>query len=438
MAIFTDNVRQVEAPSNSQLTLALAKAIGENNVGKALGDTFKDFAGLTHDYTYGTSMGIANDIKKARDLLGAAKDENGLFLNSNDKVQELLRAQNPNWTANNYADANMEAWLKEREGEGRALEKLKLDKEAGGRDQQRVDIAKRQLAIQEQKYQEEKMANQLMAEYQEILKKSPDLVPSWISNNKSRLQASPFAFKQIMTDIAGNSNINMVPFSNGDVGQIQLANEATVTDALNEVTARENLNNQGGFAKLIDPELETKGQSLDELLTEKLKSLSYDKDPGLAETFTTYFNRAATALKAAGASDKEAAALMRNADKEGFFRWNVNRYNEDALVDQWKEMNKVVGNTGKTQLQIRRNNARLLKQARETLATSEQNKAITTLNTEYTQRRMNIQQMLQAGQISQKDAYDALAVINNWYRKSIGTKQDDISRARGMISSSLK
>lgn len=433
MAIFTDSVRQIQAPSNTELTLALSRALGENNIGKALGDIFKDLAGVTHDYTYGTAMGIANDIKTARDEYGNLKDAEGRFINSNDRVRELLAQRNPKWSANNYADADMEAWYKGRDTEGRAIEDLILKKAAGDRDQQRVNIANKQFQLQLQKYNEEQEAARLYAEMQEVYKKSPDLVASWLDNNKKRLQANPTAYKQIMQDIAGKSNINILPYTAGDTGQIQLGSEDVVTDNLNEITAKENINNAGGFTEIVRPDLEANGKSLSELLQEKLKALSYDKDSNNAETFTTHFNRAATALKAAGATDKEAAALMRNADKEGFWHWSVNDYNVDALVDQWKTMNKLVGDTGKTELEMRRNNARILAQARENLASLEQGKAITALNNEYMQRRLRISQMLKAGEISPLDAERAFAGINSWFRQSMGLKQEGITRAKDLI-----
>jgi hypothetical protein len=431
MAIFTDNTSRIEAPNNTALAIELSKRIGEANPGKAIATALNGWAGDVHDYTYGTAMGIANDIKAARDEFGNLKDADGRFVNDNDKVRALLAGRNPNWTANNYADANMEDWYKGRDQEGRSIEKLILDKAAGDRDQQRVNIAKATLAMQQQKYNDERNADRLFAQYKEILKKSPDLVSSWVDENARALQGNPTAYKLIMNDIAGNSSINMVPFMPGDAGQIQLASESTVTDALNDVTAKENLNNAGGFEVFVNPDLETKGQSTTELLQQKLKDLGYSGNS--AETFTTHFNRAVTALKALGASDKEVAALMRNADKEGWWHWSVNDYDTAALEDRWKEMNKEVAGTGKTQLQIRRDNARQYAQIRQNLQAMEAGKTITALNNEYMQRRLAIEQMYKSGKISNLKRESALGVINNWYRQSVGQKQDGVNKARELL-----
>lgn len=432
MAIFTDNTSRIEAPNNTALAIELSKRIGEANPGKAIATALNGWAGDVHDYTYGTAMGIANDIKAARDEFGNLKDADGRFVNDNDKVRALLAGRNPNWTANNYADANMEDWYKGRDQEGRSIEQLILSKAAGDRDQQRVNIAKATLAMQQQKYNDERNADRLFAQYKEILKKSPDLVSSWVNRNARALQGNPTAYKLIMNDIAGNSSINMVPFMPGDAGQIQLASESTVTDTLNDVTAKENLNNAGGFEVFVNPDLEAKGQSTEELLKERLNTLNY-KDTNNAETFETRFNRAVTALKALGATDKEAAALMRNADIESKWHWGVNDYDIAALEDRWKEMNKEVAGTGKTQLQIRRDNARQYAQIRQNLQAMEAGKTITALNNEYMQRRMAIEQMYKAGMVSEEDLKSALGVINNWYRQSVGQKQEGVNKARELL-----
>lgn len=431
MAIFTDNTSRIEAPNNTALAIELSKQIGNANPGRAIASALNGWAGDVHDYTYGTAMGIANDIKAARDEFGNPKDADGRFVNDNDRVRALLAGRNPNWTTNNYADANMEDWYKSRDQEGRSIEKLILDKAAGARDQQRVNIAKATLAMQQQKYNDERNADRLFAQYRETLKKSPDLVSSWVNRNTRELQSNPTAYKLIMNDIAGNSSINMVPFMPGDAGQIQLANESTITDALNDVIAKENLNNAGGFETLIDPNLETSGQSTTALLQQKLKDLGYSENN--AETFTTHFNKAVASLKALGASDKEAAALLRNADKEGFWHWSVNDYNISALEDQWKELNKEVEGTGKTQLQIRRDNARQFAQIRKNLQAMEEGKNITTLNNEYMQRCLAIEQMYKAGEISNLELKSASEVITNWYRQAIGQKQEGVNKAREML-----
>lgn len=273
MAIFTDNVRQVEAPSNTELTLALSKAIGQNNIGKALGDTFKDFAGITHDYTYGTSMGIANDIKKARDLLGAAKDENGLFLNSNDKIQELLRAQNPNWTANNYADAGMEAWLKDRESEGRALEKLKLDKDESSRSQQRLNLQIQQVNAQMRKDRLLEQAKSLQAGFLEAQKQG--LGRAYIDQNRSSIEANPYAKSDIFS-IAGNDLVDYSPDDATIRQNLSLLNPDEVRNQLRNLEEKKRaLAHTEGMSLHINPDGSVRHESSDEVFERMAKGRGY-------------------------------------------------------------------------------------------------------------------------------------------------------------------
>lgn len=332
MPIFTDNVRQVEAPSNSQLTLALADALGKNNVGKALGDTFRDFAGLTHDYTYGTSMGIANDIKKARDLLGAAKDENGLFLNSNDKIQELLRAQNPNWTANNYADANMEAWLKDRESEGRALEKLKLDKEEGGRSQQRLNLQIQQANAQMRKDRLLEQAMGLKAGFLEA--QAEGMGRAYIDKMRSAIEANPYAKADIF-GIAGN---DLVDFSADDATiskNLSLVDPITIRDQLRDIEDKKRaLANTEGMSLLINPDGSVRHKSSNEVFEEMAKGREYTgKD---YSKFRENWNEEYARLKGLypDLDDVTLGAILENTvGTRGIFSGNIPLINN--RVDDW-------------------------------------------------------------------------------------------------------
>lgn len=401
MAIFTDNVRQVEAPSNSQLTLALAKAIGENNVGKALGDTFRDFAGLTHDYTYGTSMGIANDIKKARDLLGAAKDENGLFLNSNDKVQELLRAQNPNWTANNYADANMEAWLKEREGEGRALEKLKLDKEEGGRSQQRLNL---QIAQANAQMRKDRLLEQAQALQSEFIKaKAQGWGTAWMNRNQSILDANPYAKAQVY-GIAGDDLQEYSPVDNAVTLQA-IKDSDLLTKAIREnEEARRTLANTDGISTVINADGSLKHESSNQVFERLAKGRNYTGDD--YGNFQENWNDAYNAIKAKfnNLSDEQIGAILENAiETRGWTGW--------WRVDDWdvagsgkhfnaaKKVQTALGDIAKYKTLTEKGNA--LEELRK-------NDTVKKAQTAYSNKVKNIQAAQARGNISAAEAQRAL------------------------------
>lgn len=242
MPIFTDNVSRIEAPNNTALAIEISNQIGKANPGKAISDALKDWAGDVHDYTYGTAMGIANDIKTARDEYGNLKDKAGRFVNSNSRIQELLAQKNPKWSANNYADADMEAWYKGRDTEGRAIEDLILKKDEGKRSQQRLNLQIQQAANQARKDKLLEEAQALKANY--LKAKEGSYGATWLQQNQARLDANPYA-KSDIYGIAGN---DLLEFSPDDLkSKPGLINPQSITDAirLEEEKARTLANTQG-------------------------------------------------------------------------------------------------------------------------------------------------------------------------------------------------
>ena len=400
MAIFTDNVAKIEAPSNTALAIEVSKQLG-NNPGKAISDALKNWAGDVHDYTYGTSMGIANDIKKARDLIGAAKDENGLFLNSNDRVQELLRAQNPNWTSNNYADANMEAWLKEREGEGRALEKLKLDKDEGNRSQQRLNLQIQQANAQMRK---DRLMEEAQALQSDFLKaKAQGWGTAWLNRYQSKLNANPYAKSQIYA-IAGEDLQEYAPIDN-DVTLKAINDPDLLTKAKREnEEARRTLANTDGISTMINADGSLKHESSNQVFERLAKGRGYTGSD--YSNLQENWNQAYAAIKAEypGLSDAQiGAALERSIETRGWTGpWRVEDWGVGWSGNHLKAARNIataLGDIGKYQTLTEKGAAidELIK-----------NDTVRKAQTAYNNKVKNIQAALARGNLSAAEAQNAI------------------------------
>lgn len=325
-------------------------------------------------------------------------------------------------------DANTRGWNED----ARSDKRLGLDAE-------RVGIAKAQLGLLQQKYQDEQNASRLEAELQERMKLDVGLVPSWLEEHKGELKANPTAYKAVMALIGNNSNVDLLPVTAKNAGQVQYANPALAQELLKQTQIRENKNNQGGFEVLVNPDLELKGESLEEYKDKSAKHYGYTGSD--AEKWGARVNRIVTKLMAEGATEKEAVAFIRNADSEGWLPWSVNDFDDKAIIDRWRKgQEKVNPNdpNSPTILEQRKHNALILKKDRENLTGLIDNKTIETLNNTHATKVLRAKQMLEQGLINQEQAVNIIGKANADYRASMNAIMGDVNKIRARISDAVK
>ena len=341
MAIFTNNTARIEAPNNTALAIELSKRIGEANPGKAIASALNGWARDVHDYTYGTAMGIANDIKAARDEFGNLKDADGRFVNDNDKVRTLLAGRNPSWTANNYADANMEDWYKGRDQEGRSIEQLILSKAAGDRDQQRVNLALRTYADTRGDIKRSRENTDLFNQFNRLYQIDPEAAKQWYRDNKEKLNSPEYAdANTLILALTAKAGTSTQTSPGADIPNDYAITPEEYTPA--KTLLHNELASQGAAVPFIQSMIKGTVQPYSEADKGLLDTVK--NDPDKYNKLLGSINEAKDKLKAAGIPEDIAAYVLQNASRSTFF--NGIEFNHDALIAEADAIRKSAQDNG--------------------------------------------------------------------------------------------
>lgn len=163
--------------------------------------------------------------------------------------------------------------ISEREGNERGWQNLELSRQAGDRDQQRINIAKATAAREARQSALLEQVQRLIAEYSEA--KAQGLGRSWIDKNRSVLQANPYAMNAIFSQ-AGTDLIDYSPDDAEVSKNLMLVDPNTVRDQVRNTEEKMRaLANTEGMSLFLNPDGSVRHTSSNEVFEKMAKGRGY-------------------------------------------------------------------------------------------------------------------------------------------------------------------